>query len=35
MHPKEEDFYVDLLQAKVQYLRTKPYWQTKKEKEKS
>jgi len=30
MHPKEEDFYVDLLQAKVQYLRTKPYWQTKK-----
>ena len=35
MHPKDEDFYMDLLRAKIQYLRTKPYWQTEKEKEKS
>jgi len=26
MHPTEDDFYMDLLQAKIQYLRTKPYW---------
>ena len=26
MHPSEDDFYMDLLQAKIQYLRTKPYW---------
>jgi len=32
MHPKEEDFYMDLLRAKIQYLRTKPYWPSKKEK---
>jgi len=32
MHPKEEDFYMDLLRAKIQYLRTKPYWPSEKEK---
>jgi len=32
MHPKEDDFYMDLLQAKIQYLRTKPYWDKDKEK---
>jgi ATP-dependent Lhr-like helicase len=26
MHPSEDDFYLDLLHAKIQYLRTKPYW---------
>ncbi len=26
MHPKEDDFYTDLLKAKIQYLRTRPYW---------
>jgi len=26
MHPKEDDFYHELLQAKIQYLRTKPFW---------
>jgi ATP-dependent Lhr-like helicase len=26
MHPAEDDFYLDLLQAKIQYLRTKPFW---------
>ena len=35
MHPNEEDFYMDLLHAKIQYLKTKPYWQSKKEKDKS
>jgi ATP-dependent Lhr-like helicase len=29
MHPKEEDFYVDLLKAKIQYLRTRQYWNDK------
>jgi ATP-dependent Lhr-like helicase len=27
MHTNEEDFYMDLLKAKVQYLRTRPYWE--------
>jgi ATP-dependent Lhr-like helicase len=27
MHPKEDDFYMDLLKAKIQYLRTRPYWE--------
>lgn len=27
MHASEEEFYMDLLKAKVQYLRTKPYWE--------
>jgi len=26
MHPTEDDFYMDLLHAKIQYLRTKPFW---------
>jgi len=29
MHPKEDDFYMDLLKAKIQYLRTRPYWEEK------
>jgi ATP-dependent Lhr-like helicase len=29
MHPSEDDFYMDLLKAKIQYLRTKPYWEDK------
>jgi len=29
MHPKEEDFYMDLLKAKIQYLRTREYWEDK------
>jgi len=27
MHTSEEDFYMDLLKAKIQYLRTRPYWE--------
>jgi len=30
MHTSEDDFYMDLLQAKIQYLRTKPFWDKKK-----
>ncbi len=29
MHPNEDDFYMDLLKAKIQYLRTRPYWENK------
>ena len=29
MHPNEDDFYMDLLKAKIQYLRTKPFWNDK------
>jgi ATP-dependent Lhr-like helicase len=29
MHPSEEDFYMDLLKAKIQYLKTRPYWENK------
>ena len=29
MHPKEDDFYMDLLKAKIQYLRTREYWEDK------
>jgi ATP-dependent Lhr-like helicase len=32
MHTSEEDFYMDLLKAKVQYLRTRPYWEDKRSK---
>ena len=32
MHPTEDDFYMDLLQAKIQYLRTKPFWDKDKKK---
>jgi ATP-dependent Lhr-like helicase len=27
MHQNEKDFYIDLLKAKIQYIRTKPYWE--------
>jgi ATP-dependent Lhr-like helicase len=30
MHPLEDEFYMDLLRAKVQYLRTREYWEDKK-----
>ena len=26
MHPEEEKFYLDLLKAKIQYLRTREFW---------
>jgi len=26
MHPEGDVFYMDLLKAKVQYLRTREYW---------
>ncbi len=29
MHPKEDDFYMDLLKAKIQYLRTREFWEGK------
>jgi ATP-dependent helicase Lhr and Lhr-like helicase len=29
MHPKQEDFYMDLLKAKIQYLRTREFWDDK------
>jgi ATP-dependent Lhr-like helicase len=29
MHPNEDEFYMDLLKAKIQYLRTRPYWEDK------
>jgi ATP-dependent Lhr-like helicase len=29
MHPKEDEFYMDLLKAKIQYLRTREYWEKK------
>jgi ATP-dependent Lhr-like helicase len=32
MHPSEDDFYMDLLKAKIQFLRTRPYWEDKEEK---
>ncbi len=31
MHPNEDDFYLDLLKAKIQYLRTRPYWEDRQE----
>ncbi|MFB3888530.1 MAG: DEAD/DEAH box helicase [Candidatus Bathyarchaeia archaeon] len=27
MHPNEEEFYMDLLKAKIQYLRTREFWE--------
>ncbi|MDH5532354.1 MAG: hypothetical protein OEX99_02695, partial [Candidatus Bathyarchaeota archaeon] len=27
MHYDEDEFYMDLLKAKIQYLRTRPYWE--------
>jgi hypothetical protein len=29
MHPNEDDFYMDLLKAKIQYLRTREFWDDK------
>ncbi len=34
MHPKEEEFYMDLLKAKIQYLRTREFWGSKEERAK-
>jgi len=31
MHPTDEDFYMDLLKAKIQFLRTRPYWKEQEE----
>jgi ATP-dependent Lhr-like helicase len=30
MHPSEEEFYMDLLKAKIQYLRTREFWEERK-----
>ncbi len=32
MHATDQDFYSDLLKAKIQYMRTRQYWDNKKEK---
>jgi ATP-dependent Lhr-like helicase len=29
MHPREDEFYMDLLKAKIQYLRTREFWEDK------
>lgn len=29
MHPNQDDFYLDLIKAKIQYLRTKEFWEDK------
>jgi ATP-dependent Lhr-like helicase len=31
MHPREDEFYMDLLKAKIQYLRTRQFWDDKSE----
>jgi len=33
MQPSEDDFYMDLLKAKIQFLRTRPYWEDRKERQ--
>lgn len=30
MHPHEDDFYMDLLKAKISYIKSSPYWKRKK-----
>jgi len=35
MHPREDEFYMDLLKAKIQYLRTREYWENKEERVRS
>ena len=35
MHQKEDEFYMDLLKAKIQYLRTREYWEDREERAKS
>jgi len=32
MHPEEDEFYMDLLKAKIQYLRTRQFWENKEDK---
>jgi ATP-dependent Lhr-like helicase len=34
MHSREDEFYMDLLKAKIQYLRTREYWDGKERKQK-
>jgi ATP-dependent Lhr-like helicase len=29
MHPRDDEFYMDLLKAKIQFLRTREYWENK------
>jgi ATP-dependent helicase Lhr and Lhr-like helicase len=31
MHPRDDDFFMDLLKAKIQYLRTREYWKDRQE----
>jgi len=33
MHSNEDDFYMDLLKAKIQFLRTRPYWEEREERQ--
>jgi ATP-dependent Lhr-like helicase len=35
MHPKEDEFYMDLLKAKIQYLRTREFWKDKENRKQS
>ena len=35
MHPKEDEFYMDLLKAKIQYLRTREFWENKEDKKRA
>jgi ATP-dependent Lhr-like helicase len=35
MHPKEDGFYMDLLKAKIQYLRTREFWENKEDKKRT
>ena len=35
MHPREDEFYMDLLKAKIQYLRTRGYWENREERAKN
>jgi ATP-dependent Lhr-like helicase len=35
MHPKEDGFYMDLLKAKIQYLRTREFWENKEDKKRA
>jgi len=35
MHPKEDEFYMDLLKAKIQYLRTREFWEDKEDRERN
>jgi ATP-dependent Lhr-like helicase len=35
MHPKDEEFYMDLLKAKIQYLRTRAFWDEKENRKES